>query len=176
MFPMPIAISIMSKVIPFIKKYWELALIIFLVIAFGIYIMKLKRDVASHVERVVELREQVAVLEVSNQTLIKNFAFYMERIRLLEVYSNSGRMINRISNFQLPSDLRNVLYTIEGEYVSIFPKLKLTNVLDIDDVVQEIAEARAEEEMRMKVENYPNIEAVETIPEMKQEVTNEANS
>lgn len=171
------AIPIILKVIPLLKKYWELILIVFLVICFGIFIAKLKRDIQVHKESIVDLQEQVETLEISNQTLIKNYAFYMERIRLLEAYSNSGRLIKSISNFTLPNDLRNVLITIEDEYVGVFPKLRLTNVLEIENVVEEINELRAEEEMRMKVENYTNIESVETIPELlpQAEGMNETN-
>lgn len=171
------AIPIILKAIPLLKKYWEIILIVFLVICFGIFIAKLKRDIQVHKESIVGLQEQVEVLEISNQTLIKNYAFYKERIRLLEAYSNSGRLIKSISNFTLPNDLRNVLITIEDEYVGVFPKLRLTNVLEIENVVEEINELRAEEEMRMKVENYTNIESVETVPELlpQAEGTNETN-
>ena len=171
------AIPIILKAIPLLKKYWEIILIVFLVICFGIFIAKLKRDIQVHKESIVGLQEQVEVLEISNQTLIKNYAFYIERIRLLEAYSNSGRLINSISNFTLPNDLRNVLITIEDEYVGVFPKLRLTNVLEIENVVVEINELRAEEEMRMKVESYTNIESVETVPELlpQAEGTNETN-
>ena len=171
------AIPIILKAIPLLKKYWEIILIVFLVICFGIFIAKLKRDIQVHKESIVDLQEQVEVFEISNQTLIKKYAFSIERIRLPEAYSNSGRLINSISNFPLPNDLRNVLITIEDEYVGIFPKLRLTNVLEIENVVVEINELRAEEEMRMKVESYTNIESVETVPELlpQAEGTNETN-
>lgn len=157
------AISFIPKVLKFIKEKWEIILTVILVVCFSIYILKLRTDIRQHQDSIVELQEQVIELEVSNQTLIKNYAFYIEQIRILEAYSNSGKMLFKISNYQLPIDQRQVLIEIEREYTSLFPRLRLTNVLAIQDIRKEIEELREQEELETRIDNFTNIENVETI-------------
>lgn len=124
--------TLISSAIPLLKKYWELVLIIFLVIAFGIYIARLKGNVRRAESTVTELRETIEVLEISNQTLVKNLAFFEGRIRILNAYSNSLRNLQSMSNYQLPVDQKSVLDEIKDEYQFLFPSLRLSNSVDFD--------------------------------------------
>lgn len=124
--------TLISSAIPLLKKYWELILIIFLVIAFGIYIARLKGNVRRAESTVTELRETIEVLEISNQTLVKNLAFFEGRIRILNAYSNSLRNLQSMSNYQLPADQKSVLDEIKDEYQFLFPSLRLSNSVDFD--------------------------------------------
>lgn len=124
--------TIISSAIPLLKKYWELVLIVFLVIAFGIYIARLKGNVRRAETTVTELRETIEVLEISNQTLVKNLAFFEGRIRILNAYSNSLRNLQSMSNYQLPADQKSVLDEIKDEYQFLFPNLRLTNGFDLE--------------------------------------------
>lgn len=124
--------TLISSAIPLLKKYWELVLIIFLVLAFGIYIARLKGNVRRAESTVTELRETIEVLEISNQTLVKNLAFFEGRIRILNAYSNSLRNLQSMSNYQLPADQKSVLDEIRDEYQFLFPSLRLSNSVDFD--------------------------------------------
>ena len=124
--------TLISSAIPLLKKYWELVLIIFLVIAFGIYIARLKGNVRRAESTVTELRETIEVLEISNQTLVKNLVFFEGRIRILNAYSNSLRNLQSMSNYQLPADQKSVLDEIKDEYQFLFPSLRLSNSVDFD--------------------------------------------
>lgn len=127
-------ITLISSAIPFLKKYWELLIVVFLVIAFGIYIMNIKRDINKKQTQIEELHAQVIELEVSNKVLVKNLAFFSEKLRIAEVYSNSALKLQSISNYTLSQDILEFADDVISEYLILFPNLRITN----DSVVGEL--------------------------------------
>lgn len=110
----------LTVILPLLKKYWYVAVIIALILALGTAITASKVKIAGKNKEIVDLQESIDKMQVSNQVLYKNLEFHKEQLRLSNTFTNSDSLLGLVSNYQLYEDALLVLREVNKEYNSLF--------------------------------------------------------